>query len=63
MRSEKTVRKMVGLIYPQVNKWAWASMAVLMLGAFLMHLKVREPIKKALPSATLLTLFTILSLS
>ena len=41
---------------PVLNRPAAIGIAVLMLGAVSMHLKVRDPIKKALPALTLLAL-------
>ena len=38
-------------------------MAVLMLGAMSMHLKVRDPLKKSLPAFTLLVLSVIVALA
>jgi len=37
-------------------------MGVLMLGAFVMHLKVKDPIKKALPSITVLAMCAAIAL-
>lgn len=44
----------VGFWYPAITQPAAMGMGLLMLGAFVMHLKVRDPIKKALPSLTVL---------
>ena len=46
---------------------AWAQpaaigMGVLMLGAFVMHLKVKDPISKALPSLTVLAMCVAIAL-
>lgn len=45
-----------GVFLPYVTKPAATGMAVLMLGAVLMHLKVKDPLKKALPAFSLLLL-------
>jgi hypothetical protein len=37
-------------------------MGLLMLGAFVMHLKVKDPIKKALPSLTVLAMCAAIAL-
>jgi len=44
----------VGLWHPQVARTAAAGMAVLMLAAVGMHIKVHDPIKKSVPAATML---------
>lgn len=47
---------LVGIWWPAVSRLAAIGIAVLMLGAVSMHLKVRDPIKKSLPALTLLGL-------
>lgn len=47
---------LVGIWIPSVAHYAAMGMGLLMLGAFAMHLKVRDPILKALPSIALLAL-------
>lgn len=47
---------LVGIWIPGVAQWAAIGMGVLMLGALVMHLKVKDPILKALPSIALLAL-------
>ncbi len=47
---------LVGIWVPGVANFAAMGMGLLMLGAFVMHLKVRDPILKALPSIALLAL-------
>ncbi len=54
---------LVGLWYPQVTKPAAIGIAILMLGAVSMHLKVRDPVMKALPATTLLVLSLIVILA
>jgi hypothetical protein len=41
---------------PKLAQPAAIGMGVLMLGAFVMHLKVRDPVRKALPSIAVLAL-------
>ncbi|NBR48632.1 DoxX family protein [bacterium] len=43
-----------GIWFPPITQPAAMGMGLLMLGAFVMHLKVKDPIKKALPSLTVL---------
>lgn len=47
---------LVGIWIPDVAQWAAMGLGALMLGAFLMHWKVKDPIRKALPSLVLLLL-------
>jgi len=47
---------LVGIWIQGVAQWAAIGLGVLMLGAFAMHLKVKDPILKALPSIALLAL-------
>ena len=54
---------LVGIWYPPVTKPAAIGIALLMLGAVVMHLKVKDPIKKALPAFSLLVLSLIVSLA
>jgi uncharacterized membrane protein YphA (DoxX/SURF4 family) len=46
----------VGVWYPELTRPASLGLAVLMLGAVAMHLKVKDPLKKSLPALTLLIL-------
>ena len=46
----------VGIWYPPVTNYAAFGMAILMLGAIAMHLKVNDPITKALPALSMLAL-------
>jgi hypothetical protein len=48
-----------GIWFPAVTKPAAAGMAVLMLGAVLMHVWVKDPLKKALPALGMLVLCVI----
>ncbi len=52
----------VGIWYPAVTQPAAISIAVLMLGAMSMHFKVKDPLKKSLPSLTLLILSLVVGL-
>jgi uncharacterized membrane protein YphA (DoxX/SURF4 family) len=47
---------LAGIWVPSVTKPAAIGIAVLMLGAVSMHLKVRDPMKKSLPAFSLLVL-------
>lgn len=47
---------LTGIWIPEVAHYAAAGMGLLMLGAFAMHLKVKDPLLKALPSIALLAL-------
>lgn len=50
------VSLIVSIWVPELGQPAAIGMAALMLGAFVMHLKVKDPIRKALPSLGVLTL-------
>jgi uncharacterized membrane protein YphA (DoxX/SURF4 family) len=52
----------VGIWYPSVTQPAAIGIAVLMLGAMAMHFKVKDPLKKSLPSFTLLILSLVVGL-
>ena len=45
-----------GVWIPEVTRPSAVGLAVLMLGAVAMHVKVRDPARKSLPAATLLVL-------
>lgn len=47
---------LAGLWFQPLTKPAAAGMAILMLGAVSMHIRVKDPLKKALPAFTLLAL-------
>lgn len=51
-----------GLFVPSITKLAATGIVVLMLGAIAMHLKVSDPLKKALPAFSLLVLSLIVAL-
>ena len=50
-----------GIWLPSVTKPAAIGLAVLMLGAFAMHLKVKDPLQKSLPAISLLVLCLIVA--
>jgi uncharacterized membrane protein YphA (DoxX/SURF4 family) len=47
---------LVGLRVPRITRPASIGLAAFMLGAIAMHLKVHDPIKRALPAITVFTL-------
>lgn len=47
---------LLGIWVPGLAQWAAIGLGLLMLGALVMHLKVKDPIRKALPSIGLLVL-------
>jgi len=51
-----------GIWFPAVTTPAAIGMALLMLGAVVMHFKIGDPVKKSLPAFTLLVLSTIVAL-
>jgi hypothetical protein len=53
----------VGIWFPPLTIPAAVGMAVLMLGAVLMHLKVKDPLKKSLPAFSLLVLALVVAFS
>lgn len=53
---------LVGIWFPSVTKPAAIGIAILMLGAVSMHLKVKDPLKKALPALSLFVLSLIVIL-
>jgi len=50
-----------GIWFPALTMPAAVGIAVLMLGAVAMHLKVRDPLKKSLPALTILVLSLIVA--
>ena len=54
---------LAGIWYPPITRPAAIAVALLMLGAVLMHLKVKDPLKKALPAFSLLVLSVIIILA
>jgi len=47
---------LIGLFYTQLVRPAALGLAILMLGAVTMHIKVKDPIEKLIPAVTLLLL-------
>jgi uncharacterized membrane protein YphA (DoxX/SURF4 family) len=52
----------VGLWVPAVTMPAAVGIAVLMLGAILMHIKVKDPLKRTLPAASLFILSLLVAI-
>ena len=52
-----------GIWFPFLTTPAAAGIAVLMLGAVTMHFKVKDPLKKSLPAATMFILSVIVAVS
>jgi len=52
----------LGLWFPQLVELGAFGMVVLMTGAVLMHMKVKDDLKKTLPAATMLVLSLIVAL-
>jgi hypothetical protein len=52
-----------GIWFSAVTQPAAVGLAVLMLGAILMHIKVKDAVKKALPAFTMLVLCLIIALA
>ena len=52
-----------GIWVPALTKPAAIGMAVLMLGAVLMHVKVKDPLQKSLPAFTVLVLALIVAVA
>ncbi len=50
---------LVGHVVPKLVRPASAGLAVLMLGAVGMHVRVKDPVKRAMPAVTVLTLSTV----
>jgi uncharacterized membrane protein YphA (DoxX/SURF4 family) len=46
----------IGIWYPPLTRPAAIGLAVLMLGAIAMHIKVKDPLKKSLPALVMLVL-------
>ena len=53
---------LAGLWFPTLTQPAAIALAVLMLGAVSMHVKVRDPLKKALPSVCVLLMCLFVAL-
>jgi uncharacterized membrane protein YphA (DoxX/SURF4 family) len=53
----------VGVLYPPLTRPAAVGLAVLMLGAVSMHLKVGDPVLKSLPALSMLALCSLVALA
>ena len=53
---------LASIYYPQLEEIAAFGLAILMLGAIGMHMKIGDPIKKSLPAIIFLTLSLIVAL-
>lgn len=53
----------VGIWFPMLTRPAAIGLAILMLGAVVMHVKVKDPLKKSLPALTMLVLSVIVAAS
>lgn len=42
------------LVYPNIRVYPAAVVSILMVGALMMHVKVKDPVKKSLPAASVL---------
>lgn len=51
----------VGIWFPALTQPAAIALAILMLGAVTMHVKVKDPVKKSLPALTMLVLCLIVA--
>jgi hypothetical protein len=49
-----------GIWYPLLTEPAAIGMSILMLGAILMHFKVKDPLKKSLPALTMFVLSVVI---
>jgi len=54
---------LVGVWIPVVTKPAAAALAVLMLGAVAMHVKVQDPVQRALPAIAMFLLSALIALA
>ena len=50
----------IGIWLYQLNFYCYITLSILMIGAIIMHLKVKDPIIKSLPAASVLTLLIVL---
>lgn len=53
---------LIGVWVPGVAKFAALGLAILMLGAISMHIKVKDPLKKSFPAFIMLTLSVLIVL-
>jgi len=54
---------LVGLFVPAATRPGAVGLVILMLGAVSMHLKVRDPLRKAVPAITMLVLSAIVAVA
>jgi uncharacterized membrane protein YphA (DoxX/SURF4 family) len=54
---------LVGVWIPVITKPAAAALAVLMLGAVAMHMKVKDPVQRALPAIAMFLLSALITLA
>ncbi len=52
-----------GIWYPGLTQPAAAGVAILMLGAIAMHIKVKDPLQKSLPAFTMMALSLVILLA
>jgi uncharacterized membrane protein YphA (DoxX/SURF4 family) len=57
------VSLVAGIWFPALVRPAAVGLAILMLGAVAMHVKVKDPLKKSLPALTMLVLSVIVAVS
>jgi hypothetical protein len=50
----------VGIWINSLNLYCYLSLSILMIGAFIMHLKVKDPIIKSVPALSILALIVAL---
>jgi len=62
MKISLAICLLIGIWVPTLATLAAIGMAVLMLGAVSMHVKVGDPLKKALPAGTMLLLSLVVAL-
>lgn len=54
---------LAGIWVPSLTRPVAVGLALLMLGAVVMHLKIKDPLKKALPAMTMLILCLVVGLA
>ena len=53
----------IGIWIPKINLFSALAMIILMLGAIIMHLKIKDPLKKSLPAFSILILLVAVILN
>lgn len=61
VKSILAVLLLASIMYPQVEWIAAYGIAVLMVGAVMMHIKIGDPLKKSLPAFTFLVLSLVIA--